>query len=75
MIDFIHLAMSLLIGVTFLAKSVLLFLTPIDDMYSDYRNTSDYGYNKFIRNLWFKRIVYLIIAIILIINGIRIMLF
>ena len=44
------------LGVPLLIKAVKLFTTPWEDMYSDFRNTSDYGVKAFNRQLLFKRI-------------------
>ena len=60
--DFILLAIFILLGGFFLAKCLKYFFTPLDDLYSDFRNTKDYGYEKFLREIWFKRIVYISLA-------------
>ena len=62
--DFVELAIFMLLGGFFLSKCLKYFFTPTDDLYSDFRNTKDYGYEKFIRELWFKRIVFAILAIL-----------
>lgn len=45
------------LGVPLLIKSIKLFTTPWEDMYSDFRNTSDYGVKAFNRQLRFKRVL------------------
>lgn len=48
--------LALVFGVFFLTITLRLFLTPLDDLYSNFRNTKDTGFDRFKRELFFKRI-------------------
>ncbi len=48
--------LALVFGVFFLSMTLRLFLTPFDDLYSNFRNTKDTGFDRFKRELLFKRI-------------------
>ncbi len=50
------------LGAPLLVKTVKLFTTPWEDMYSDFRNTTDYGVKVFNRRLRCKRILCVILS-------------
>lgn len=63
--------LALVFGVFFLSMTLRLFLTPFDDLYSNFRNTKDTGFDRFKRGLLFKRIFSaLLTAVFLVLAGV-----
>ena len=56
--------LALVFGVFFLSITLRLFLTPVDDLYSNFRNTKDTGFDRFKRELLFKRIFFALLAVV-----------
>ena len=63
--------LALVFGVFFLSMTLRLFLTPFDDLYSNFRNTKDTGFDRFKCELLFKRIFSaLLTAVFLVLAGV-----
>ena len=63
--DLVYIVVSLVLGLFFASKALKFFLTPEEDLYSDYRNKYDYGRNLFRRMLFAKRVAYTLLAVVL----------
>ena len=63
--DLVYIVISLVLGLFLASKALKLFLTPQEDLYSDYRNKYDYGEGLFKKMLFTKRLIYTSLAIAL----------